>query len=80
MEKQVETLEKKIATLKAKVTEADKSEKPSPELRALGKSLRRAQRKVRSLTGKKLKAATGAKDEEATPAAAAKPAVEPKKE
>ena len=75
----VEELQTKVKTLKTKVQEADKNTDKSKlaEARTLHKSLRRAQRKIRAMAGKKLPA----KKEEGKPAeaaATAAPAAEPK--
>ena len=80
----VEELTKKVTVLKDKIREpSKKTDKSSPiELRPLRKSLKRAQRRIRSLTGKKL-AAIQARGKEAQPAGqvqvqAQQPAEKPK--
>jgi hypothetical protein len=67
----LETLQEKIKVLKSKVSEAGKNkDKSKPEEKALHKNLKRAQRKIRIMNGKKLAALTGAKKEEGAPAPA----------
>ena len=66
----VEELQKKVTVLKDKIRESSKkTDKTNPiEVRPLRKSLKRAQRRIRSLTGKKL-AVIQARGKEAQPAA-----------
>ncbi|MEK7447880.1 MAG: hypothetical protein AAB019_00180 [Planctomycetota bacterium] len=64
MPSRTETLQKKIAVLKGKVCEGKQAKKSLKELRELKKSLKHAQRKVRFLTGKKLRALMGVVKEE----------------
>ena len=76
----LEELQKSIAELKGKAGGAPKGGTQSAEARALRKRLKRAQRRLRQVTGKKLatirKHKKGAED---APAAAAPPAGEAKK-
>ncbi|MBI4834044.1 MAG: hypothetical protein HY811_04395 [Planctomycetes bacterium] len=81
----LEILQEKVKVLKSKISESKKNkDKSKPEeLRSFHKNLKRAQRKIRIMNGKKLAALTGAKKEEGTatpaqPAPAAKPAGEKK--
>ena len=80
----VEELQKKVTVLKDKIRESSKkTDKTNPlEVRPLRKSLKRAQRQIRSLSGKKL-AVIQARGKEAQPVAqpqaqAQQPAEKPK--
>ena len=75
----VEALQTKVKVLRAKAQEADKNTDKSKlvEARTLHKNLRRAQRKIRALTGRKLppkKGEEGKKEAPATAPAAPAPA------
>jgi len=74
---EVEGLQEQVKRLKAKIKEVSAKKESNPkEARAIRKHLKRAQRKIRYFTGKKLasKKAKGGEAKEAKPAA---PAGEP---
>ena len=81
----VEELQTKVKVLRAKAQEADKNTDKSKlaEARTLHKNLKRAQRKVRAMTGRKLPPKKGEEGKKEAPAAAptatapAKPAATP---
>ena len=68
----VEALQTKVKVLRAKAQAADKNTDKSKlvEARTLHKNLRRAQRKIRALTGKKLPAKKEEEGKKEAPAAA----------
>jgi hypothetical protein len=77
----IEVLQTKVKVLRAKAQEADKNTDKAKlvEARTLHKNLRRAQRKIRALTGKKLPAKKVEEGKKEAPAAtpAKPPAVAP---